>query len=321
MGEVLVRGILGQFSSDQRTLLHLLEHQIPRNSYDAPNDITQSGIAAAIFVQRKHISRTLKKLEERGFVKYELRHVEGDKQRKRTYELTADGLEACQDIVKSIKNLNVQKDLERLKFSVLFPHQTNFLKLLSHIDDDGIWNESPLVSPVSEPEGKLSTDGEQIEELIRRMFSRAWEDGKITKDEQSLLNEVVQFWGIHPKRVVQISEEARGNHNSPDPEEIYLEMLVQALEDGEIQDEELGLLTTLRNAFDIDDVTHERLMLKALDTPGENENTSVYKEALKTALLDGIITEDEEAMLSTLRQHFGISNEEHLGYLEELWGN
>ena len=321
IGEVLVRGILGQFSSDQRTLLHLLEHQIPRNAYDAPHEITQSGIAAAIFVQRKHISRTLKKLEERGLVRFDLRHVDGDKQRKRTYELTPNGLEASQDIVKTIKNLDVRKDSERMKFSSLFPHHNNYLKLLSHIDDDGIWNDFPLVSPVSEPEGNLSTDGEQIEELIRRMFSRAWEDGKITKDEQSLLNEVVQFWGIHPKRVVQISENARGNQNVPEPEEIYLEMLVQALEDGEIQEEEFGLLTTLRNAFDIDNETHERLMLKALDVPNENENATVYKEALKTALLDGIITEDEDAMLSTLRQHFGISYEEHLYYLEDLKGN
>lgn len=317
----MVRGILGQFSSDQRTLLHLLKHQIPRKAFDAPYDITQSGIAAAIFVQRKHISRTLKKLEERGLVRFELRHVDGDKQRKRTYELTTNGLEACQDIVKAIKNLDVQKDSQRMKFSSLFPHQNNYLKLLSHIDDDGTWNDFPLVSPVSEPEGNLSTDGEQIEELIRRMFSRAWEDGKITKDEQSLLNEVVQFWGIHPKRVVQISEKARGNHSAPEPEEIYLEMLAQALADGEIQEEEFGLLSTLRNAFDIDDDTHERLMLKALDVPYENENATVYKEALKTALLDGIITEDEDAMLSTLRQHFGISNEEHLDYLEELKGN
>ena len=317
----MVRGILGQFSSDQRILLHLLEYQIPRNSYEAPSDITQSGIAAAIFVQRKHISRTLKKLEQRGFVRFDLRHVDGDKQRKRTYELTPNGLEACQDIVGTIKNLDVQKDSVRMKFSVFFPNHTNYLKLLSHIDDDGTWNEFPLVSPVSEPEGNLSTDGKQIEELIRRMFSRAWEDGKITRDEQSLLNELVQFWGIHPKRVVQISEKARGNQNVPEPEEIYLEMLVQALEDGEIQDEELGLLTTLRNAFDIDDDAHERLMQKALDVPSENENSSVYKEALKTALLDGIITEDEDAMLFTLRQHFGISQEEHLEYVEELKRN
>ena len=46
-----------------------------------------------------------------------------------------------------------------------------------------------------------SIDAQYGEQLVRRMFARAWEDGKITKDEQSLLNEVVEFLGMHPERV------------------------------------------------------------------------------------------------------------------------
>ncbi|MEK9730190.1 MAG: helix-turn-helix domain-containing protein [Candidatus Poseidoniales archaeon] len=314
----MVKGLLGQFSADQRTLLHLYEHQIGRNAYDAPMEITQTGIAAAIFVQRKHISRTLKKLEEKGLIKFELRHIEGDRQRKRTYELTSTGLEACHELMEYIKKLNVQKDGKRIEFSSHFPSLQNWLKILSHIDDDGVWHKQPLVSPVSEPEGDPSANGKQVEELIRRLFARAWEDGKITRDEQSLLNEVVHFWGIHPKRVVLISEEARGELVAPEPEEIYLEMLIQALEDGEIQDEEFGLLQTMKNAFGIDEASHLRLLELAKNAHRENPHLSVYKEALKTALLDGIITDDEDAMLQTLRTQFGITVDEHLELFEEL---
>ena len=48
-----------------------------------------------------------------------------------------------------------------------------------------------------QPEGIASIDAQYGEELVRRMFARAWEDGKITKDEQSLLSEVVEFLGMH----------------------------------------------------------------------------------------------------------------------------
>lgn len=314
----MVKGLLGQFSADQRTLLHLYEHQIRTSSYDAPVEVTQIGIAAAIFVQRKHISRTLKKLEDKKLIKFELRHIAGERQRKRTYELTSIGFEACHELTKHIKKLDVQKDGLRKEFSLHFPSLGSWLKILSHIDEDGVWHEQPLVSPVSEPDGDLSANGKLVEELIRRLFARAWEDGKITKDEQSLLNEVVQFWGIHPKRVLLISEEARGEVVAPEPEEIYLEMLIQALEDGEIQDEEFGLLETMRTAFGIDTSAHQRLLELAKVAHSENPHLPVYKEALKTALLDGIITDDEQALLYTLRTQFGITEDEHLELLEDI---
>ena len=47
----------------------------------------------------------------------------------------------------------------------------------------------PVMSPVSHPEGSASLDAQAGEALVRRMFARAWQDGRITKDEQLLLNE------------------------------------------------------------------------------------------------------------------------------------
>ena len=81
----------------------------------------------------------------------------------------------------------------------------------------------------------------------------AWQDGRITKDEQLLLNEVVDFLGMHPERVRRLSNEARREINAPPPEEIYLDMLRQALVDGVIHEEEEALLKTVQIAFDIDE--------------------------------------------------------------------
>ena len=146
----------------------------------------------------------------------------------------------------------------------------------------------------------------------------AWEDGRITKDEQLLLNEVVDFLGMHPDRVRRLSNEARREINVPPPEEIYLDMLRQALVDGTIHSEEEALLKTVQVAFDIDNGTHERLLDEARKQPFISPELESYKSVLRTALTDGIITGDEEAMLATLRQQTNISEQDHATLLAEL---
>ena len=78
---------------------------------------------------------------------------------------------------------------------------------------------------ISKASGIASLDAQSSEELVKRMFARAWEDGIITHDEHLLISEVVEFLGMHPERVKRISEEARGTIEFSPPEDIYLEML------------------------------------------------------------------------------------------------
>ena len=74
---------------------------------------------------------------------------------------------------------------------------------------------------------------------------------KITKDEQSLLSEVVEFLGMHPERVRRLSKRSEKIAT----EEFLLlrkshgEMILQALDDGEIVQEEIDLLDTFEGTF------------------------------------------------------------------------
>ena len=49
-----------------------------------PCCVTQAGISAAVHVQRKHVPRTLKRLEKSQEVSVQNRHVPGAKQRKKS---------------------------------------------------------------------------------------------------------------------------------------------------------------------------------------------------------------------------------------------
>ena len=129
------------------------------------------------------------------------------------------------------------------------------LDLLSYLDEGLVFHDTPVISPVSNPEGTASLDAQAGEDLVKRMFARAWEDGKITKDEQQLISEVVTFLGMHPERVGRLSDEARRAQNAPPPEDVYRDMLRQALIDGEIVEDEIALLSTMRQAFAIDEST------------------------------------------------------------------
>lgn len=298
-------------------MLHLLNQQLPSGGWEAPATLTQAGISAAVHVQRKHIPRTLKRMESNGVLNVAQRHIPGGKQRKRVYTLSELGNEQAAALRDRLFNETVTADGNEVKLGSLWISPQPVLELLSHVDEGMVYHSSALISPVSNPEGMVSIDGQYGEELVRRMFARAWEDGKITKDEQSLLNEVVEFLGMHPERARRLSNEARKSLKIPPPEEVYYDMILQALDDGEIMQEEIDLLNTFRVAFGIDQVTHNALLDKARAVPVTSEHYDTYAAMVKTAMQDSVITADEHALLRTLRVQLDISEEEHERILAE----
>ena len=314
----MVDGYLGTMTTEERTLLHLFDNPLPEGQWEAPFAVTQAGISAAVHVQRKHVPRTLKRLENRDELISGQRHVPGAKQRRRVYGLTASGRARAGELRDRILNELVFKNGEKIVLGTLRKGGQMTLDLLSYLDEGLVFHESRVISPVSNPEGTASLDAQAGESLVKRMFARAWEDGKITKDEQQLITEVVTFLGMHPERVGRLSDDARRAQNAPPPEDVYRDMLRQALVDGEIVEDEISLLTTMRDAFQIDMGTHERLLDEARADPILDEATYTYRATLVTALADGMITSDEDAMLRTLRENLGISDSRHASLLAEL---
>ena len=314
----MVDGYLGTMTTEERMLLHLFDNPLPEGQWEAPFAVTQAGISAAVHVQRKHVPRTLKRLEKRDELNSGQRHVPGAKQRRRVYGLTVKGKERASSIRDSVLSKAVLKDGEKVLLSSLRKGGQMTLDLLSHVDEGLVFHTNPVISPVSNPEGAASLDAQAGENLVKRMFARAWEDGKITKDEQSLLSEVVEFLGMHPERVRRLSNEARKSLKIPPPEEVYYDMILQALDDGEIVQEEIDLLNTFRIHFGIDQFTHNSLLEKARNSPVVSEQYHTYAAAVRTAMQDQIITVDEHAILRTLRGTLGISEAEHEQIMNDL---
>ena len=314
----MVDGYLGRLTTEHRMLIHLYDNILPNNQWEAPVALTQAGISAAVHVQRKHVPRTLKRLEKSQEVSVQNRHVPGAKQRRKVYSLTITGRTRAKLIVESTMNIEVKYKGNNTAIKDIPKGEKRILELLSHIDDNLVYHENPIVSSISQPSGTASLDAQSSEELVKRMFARAWEDGIITHDEHLLISEVVEFLGMHPERVNRLSEEARSSIEISPPEDIYLEMLSQALVDGQLVDDEITLLETFRGAYGISDETHDKLLNLAKEEPVYSDNIKTYNRTLKTALNDGVITLDEEAMLHTLRQSLGISDRQHANLLAKF---
>jgi DNA-binding MarR family transcriptional regulator len=319
-GRTMVEGFLGTLTTEERTLLHLHNQTLPSGGWEAPATLTQAGISAAVHVQRKHIPRTLKRMEKNGHLEVAQRHIPGGKQRKRVYTLSEKGGEHADALRDRLFDELVTVNGDRVRIGELWVSPQPLLELLSHIDGGMVYHPDALISPVSNPEGMVSIDAQYGEELVRRMFARAWEDGKITKDEQSLLNEVVEFLGMHPERARRLSNEARKSLKIPPPEEVYYDMILQALDDGEIMQDEQDLLETFRVAFGIDQLAHNRLLEQARNQPVQSEHYDTYAATLKTALQDNVITADEHAMLRTLRLQLDITEDEHERIMNDITG-
>ena len=88
-------------------------------------------------------------------------------------------------------------------------------------------------------------------------------------------------------------------------------MILQALDDGEIIQDEVDLLETFRIHFGIDQLTHQTLLERARTSPMLSEHHLTYAAAVRTAMKDNVITADEHAILMTLKGTLDISDEEH----------
>ena len=317
-GEEMVDGFLGSLTTEQRMLIHLYDNILPSNQWEAPVALTQAGISAAVHVQRKHVPRTLKRLEKANEIEVTNRHVPGGRQRRKVYSLTTQGKIRGKLVVENVLSTIIEFHGEATAIADISKNNRRILEILSHIDSNLRYHDEPVITSIAKPSGKASLDAQTSEELMKRMFARAWEDGKITNDEHQLITEVVDFLGMHPERVRRLSEEARTAIDIPPPEEIYLEMLRQALVDEQIIEEENALLDTFRVAYGIDEKMHESLLEKALLEPMYPEHILTYYSALETAMDDGIITNDEDAMLNTLRKSLDISDGEHANLLAKI---
>jgi len=99
--------------------------------------------------------------------------------------------------------------------------------------------------------------------------------------------------------------------------DIYFIALQQVWEDGIVTDDEKRMLEGLQNSLGITQDEHKFFESKLVkDESKQQMNT--YRKVLEQAWSDGILTSDEQALVSRLREKLNISEEEHAIIEQEI---
>lgn len=83
----------GSLTVGERIILHLAQYSKYIDSYDAPLDVSQDGIASALRISRAHAAIELKKLKDSNEVTEKLVHIKRGKTKRKVYFLTPPGEE------------------------------------------------------------------------------------------------------------------------------------------------------------------------------------------------------------------------------------
>ncbi len=135
-------------------------------------------------------------------------------------------------------------------------------------------------------------------------------DGVVTKDEQAMLDDMAIYLGLEPDETESLERKVREESTAPDEggNSLYTQMLEVAWQDGEVDDNEQAMLDTLAGMLGLESATNVQLdwVCERLD-----DRMTAYCSAMEAAWQDGDVSDDEDNMLSALRESLTITDAEH----------
>ncbi|MFA5312511.1 MAG: hypothetical protein WC375_04210 [Methanomassiliicoccales archaeon] len=103
----------------ERIILHLAQFSKFLDSFDAPQDVSQDGIAEAIRISRAHAAIELKKLKEHGDVVERMSHIKRGPTKRKVYYLTESGEKRAKNLKEYVESQGIEiaplLDLRRCK--------------------------------------------------------------------------------------------------------------------------------------------------------------------------------------------------------------
>jgi len=245
----------------QRFLIHLFDYRTYNSKIDVPQKLTQEGIAYTINVDKKHIPRAARDLEEKGLIHIEKRHVIGKRQRMISYFLTENGIDFARELRNYFLKMQIQtrstnNDLFKdtlEKILKKFP-QYSLAQILSSISQDNIFDQKiieGITSDLSQP-----SDISQSIVIYTKALSQAWADGKMTTDERNILENLRSTLCISEKMHLEIEKrilEQAKKATNPIIRNIYADALKEALKDNKISKDERAILEKIRTYIESSD--------------------------------------------------------------------
>ena len=275
-----------QLTVKQRVLLHLHDRRMIVDAWDAPIEHSQSGVSNAVGIHRRHLPRTMRRLQESNLINIELRHVSNVKRKVQVYSLTSKGQKMASDLLDNVLNWEVETENGPVLLSSICTHSTDLLEFLYPTSDT---YESPSI-------GRLA-------ELVKV----AYEDGILTDAEERLLDTAAQELHVDRKTLERIKERVSNDKSNGFESRLIRTALMTALADGYIDKNEEKILRKLAIESGIDQDAYSTLVERTLSESLSLEERAYFgaMEAINWS------TDESNPFLNDLRAALGIDSEQH----------
>jgi DNA-binding MarR family transcriptional regulator len=189
--------------TEDRILLYLSVFDDLEDVFEAPSDVTQKEIALNVSVQRKHISRYLKKLMVEDLIKEHVCHVHGAKQRMRCYSLSWTGRKRSQEIGKyigeKVVKVRIADKITDMKVSDIDGATSVHLTLSDIVNvametDDHL--DMEILEKLEDKKRRAVDERTQKAEVYRKALVVVWRDGALTSSEKHLIDALKQHLGV-----------------------------------------------------------------------------------------------------------------------------
>ena len=275
-----------QLTVKERVLLHLHDRRMVENAWDAPIEHSQSGVSNAVGVHRRHLPRTMRRLEDSALINIELRHVKNIKRKVQVYTLTNKGQKMASDLLENILTWQVESDDGQVPLSSICTNSTDILQYLYPTSN---MYESPSI-------GRLA-------ELVKV----AYEDGILTTAEERLLDTAAQELHVDRETLERIKQRISNNNSNGFESRLIKTALMTALADGYIDKNEEKILRRLAIESGIEHEAYSTLVERTL-----SECLSLEERAYFGAMeaINWFIDESN-SFIDDLRNALGIDSEQH----------
>ena len=277
-----------QLTVRERILLHLHGRHLDSNGMDAPLHDSQIGVAQGIGVYRRHVPRTVRKMQDNGEICIYLRHVTGIVRKVQCYSLTHLGESNASDLWNRVKDWKIDSDSGTIPLHRIATNSVEGLNLLYPND----------IQPGDTP------SIHRMVSVIRTAFS----DGIITDDEDRLIRTNASEMHIDSNSLQQLVERVSEESDKSDPSiRLIRAAMIAAISDGVIDSSEERLLRRMAKDSGITDEAYSSLLNRII-----SESLSLEERAYSGALdaLDWS-TQNNLDIVNDLREALGIDEEQH----------
>ena len=189
--------------TEDRILLYLSSFGSLDEVYEAESDLTQKEIAINVKVQRKHVSRYLKKLMEDDLIDEKVCHVKGAKQRMRCYSLTGPGKIKAKEIAQHVGNKKIMVKINGEAKEMLVSEidgATSVHLTLSDIVAEAMDGHDVLImknlESIEENRRRMMDEKTHRAEAYRNALGVAWRNGILTTSEKHLIDALKEHLGV-----------------------------------------------------------------------------------------------------------------------------